>query len=76
MSEGVRRGKGRWVFALRGGTQQGDMSIFGRSLPLHTMASVGSLPRAGCVGMGKASVAHAVGRAACLASLISMTLIK
>lgn len=37
--ENVRRGKGRQAFVLHGGRQQGDTSIFGRSLPPDTMAS-------------------------------------
>ena len=64
----VGRGKGKQVFVVHGGRQRGDMSIFGRSLPPDAMAlgvpppsSAGSLQRAGCVGTGKACVAHAVG---------------
>ena len=54
------RGKGRQMFVLRDGRQQGDLSIFGRSLPPDTVAS-GVLPTSQS-GLSEGQDARARGR--------------
>lgn len=78
--KGARKGKGRQMFAPHDGRQQGDMSIFDRSLPPDTMAlGVSPAPQSG-LSEGRAQGRHVLpmlwGELSSLASLTSMILIE